>query len=59
MGWAIFDVEKFDGTGDYFLWKKKMRVIMMQIKVDAALNKELELPATINVYEKKKMFKSA
>ena len=56
MGGTIFDIEKFNGTGDYCLWKKKIRAIMMQLKVDLALDEKLEFPATMTSYEKSEMF---
>ncbi|KAL5576923.1 hypothetical protein UlMin_018622 [Ulmus minor] len=59
MRGTIFDIEKFDGTGDYFLWKKKIRAIMMQLKVDLALDEKPEFPATMTSYEKSEMFKTA
>ncbi|KAL5557712.1 hypothetical protein UlMin_033923 [Ulmus minor] len=59
MGGVIFDIEKFDGTGDFCLWKKTMKAIMMQLKVDAALDKNPELPANMKSYEKSEMFKTA
>ncbi|KAL5553493.1 hypothetical protein UlMin_040894 [Ulmus minor] len=59
MGGAIFDIEKFDGTGDFCLWKKKMKAIMMQLKFDAALEEHLELPATMTSFEKGELFKTA
>ncbi|KAL5549681.1 hypothetical protein UlMin_004912 [Ulmus minor] len=59
MGGAIFDIEKFDGTGDFCLWKKKMKAIMMQLKVDVALDDKPELPTTMTSYEKSEIFKTA
>ena len=59
MGGTIFDIEKFDGTGDFCLWKKKMKAIMMQLKVDAVLDENPELSATMTAYEKSEMFKIA
>ncbi|KAL5564372.1 hypothetical protein UlMin_027536 [Ulmus minor] len=59
MGGTIFDIEKFGGTGDYCLWKKKLRAIMMQLKVDMALAEKPELPATMTRFEKSEMFKTA
>ena len=53
MGGAIFDIERFDGNGDYFLWKQKLKAILMQQKVDLALEEKPEFPATMTTYEKK------
>ncbi|KAL5565715.1 hypothetical protein UlMin_028879 [Ulmus minor] len=59
MGGAIFDIEKFNGIGDFCMWKKKMKAVMMQLKVDAALDENPELPATMTSYENSEMFKIA
>ncbi|KAL5573068.1 hypothetical protein UlMin_022665 [Ulmus minor] len=58
MGGTIFDIETFDGTGDYCLWKKKIKAIMMQLKVDVALDEKPEFPATMTSYEKSEIFKT-
>ncbi|GKC40643.1 retrovirus-related pol polyprotein from transposon TNT 1-94 [Tanacetum coccineum] len=34
---AKFDVEKFDGTGDFGLWRIKMRALLIQHRCEAAL----------------------
>ena len=34
-----FEVEVFNGKGDYLLWKKKMRVVLVQQKVAKAIDK--------------------
>ncbi|KAL5574149.1 hypothetical protein UlMin_023746 [Ulmus minor] len=59
MGGAIFDIKKFDGTGDFCLWKKTMKAIMMQLKVNSTLEEHPELPATMTSFEKGEMFKTA
>ncbi|KAL5581222.1 hypothetical protein UlMin_013664 [Ulmus minor] len=59
MGGAIFDIERFDGNGDYFLWKQKLKAILMQQKVDLALEEKPEFPATMTTYEKNEIFKTA
>ena len=41
MGGATFEFENFDGTSDFFLWKQKMRTVLMQQKVDKLLSKNL------------------
>ena len=59
MGETIFDIKKFDGTSDYCLWKKKLRAIMMQLKVDMTLDEKPELPGTMTGFENSEMFKTA
>ncbi|GKC81665.1 hypothetical protein Tco_1137382, partial [Tanacetum coccineum] len=34
---AKFDIKKFDGTGDFGLWRIKMRVLLIQHGCEAAL----------------------
>nr|GEZ99819.1 zinc finger, CCHC-type [Tanacetum cinerariifolium] len=34
---AKFDIEKFNGTGDYGLWRIKMRALLIQHRCEAAL----------------------
>ena len=59
MEGEIFDIEKFDGIGDFWLWKKNMKAIMIQLKIDVALDENLEFLATMTSYEKSEMFKTA
>nr|GEV23808.1 copia LTR rider [Tanacetum cinerariifolium] len=40
MTGAKFDIEKFDGTGDFRLWRVKMRALLIQHQVKAELNKK-------------------
>ncbi len=37
MGNFNLDVDKFDGTGDYQLWKKKMKVVLIERDLYAAI----------------------
>lgn len=37
MGTTKFELEKFDGSGDFELWRKKLRAISIQQKVAKAL----------------------
>ncbi|GKC09386.1 hypothetical protein Tco_1000996, partial [Tanacetum coccineum] len=37
MTGAKFDIEKFDGTGDFGLWRIKMRALLIQHGCEAAL----------------------
>ncbi|KAL5567130.1 hypothetical protein UlMin_030294 [Ulmus minor] len=59
MGGTIFDIEKFDGTSNYFLWKKKLKAIGMQLKVDVALEEKPKLHVTMTTFERSEMFKTA
>ena len=37
-----FDLEKFDGTGDFSLWKEKMQAILIYQRLDSALEETIE-----------------
>lgn len=58
MGGAIFKIERFDGNGDYFLWKQKLKAILMQQKVDLALEEKPQFPDTMTTLEKNEVFKT-
>ena len=45
-----FIVEKFDGKGDFALWKLKIKAILMQQKVDLAIGEEFYFPASITEF---------
>ncbi|GJW65125.1 hypothetical protein Tco_0117009 [Tanacetum coccineum] len=53
MTGAKFDIEKFDGTGDFGLWRIKMRALLIQHGCEAALevlpgDMEAEAKAELN-----------
>ena len=37
-----FDLEKFDGSGDFSLWKEKMMAVLIYQKLDSALEEGTE-----------------
>nr|GEU73717.1 retrovirus-related Pol polyprotein from transposon TNT 1-94 [Tanacetum cinerariifolium] len=41
MTGAKFDIKKFDGTGDFRLWRIKMRALLIQHRCEAALEREV------------------
>nr|GEV60523.1 retrovirus-related Pol polyprotein from transposon TNT 1-94 [Tanacetum cinerariifolium] len=49
MTGAKFDIEKFDGTGDFELWRVKMRALLIQHRCEAALE---VLPADMKAQTK-------
>nr|GEU59320.1 retrovirus-related Pol polyprotein from transposon TNT 1-94 [Tanacetum cinerariifolium] len=51
-----FDIEKFDGTGDFGLWRVKMRVLLIQHRCEAALE---VLPAEMEAQTKAELNKKA
>ncbi|MDO7987387.1 hypothetical protein OC713_02560 [Sweet potato little leaf phytoplasma] len=52
---ARFEVEKFDGKGDFSLWKKKMKTVLVQQKVAITLADPKEYPEDIKPKEKKEI----
>ena len=42
MGSTRFDLEKFNGENDFYLWSLKMRAILIQQGLDSALDDEEE-----------------
>ncbi|GJR85812.1 retrovirus-related pol polyprotein from transposon TNT 1-94 [Tanacetum coccineum] len=53
---AKFDIEKFDGTGDFGLWRIKMRALLIQHGCEAALE---VLPADMEAEAKAELNKKA
>jgi len=49
-----FEVVKFDGKGDFELWRKNIKALLVQQKVAKILD-EKDLPPTITAAEKKDM----
>ncbi|GJZ92742.1 retrovirus-related pol polyprotein from transposon TNT 1-94 [Tanacetum coccineum] len=53
---AKFDIEKFNGTGDFGLWRIKMRVLLIQHRCEATLE---VLPADMEAQMKAELNKKA
>ncbi|GKC00712.1 hypothetical protein Tco_0986848 [Tanacetum coccineum] len=56
MTGAKFDIEKFNGTGDFGLWRIKMRALLIQHGCEAALE---VLPTDMDVQAKAELNKKA
>nr|GFA47166.1 retrovirus-related Pol polyprotein from transposon TNT 1-94 [Tanacetum cinerariifolium] len=56
MTGAKFNIEKFDGTGDFGLWRVKMRALLIQHRCEAALE---VLPADMEAQTKAELNKKA
>ena len=37
-----FDLERFDGSGDFSLWREKMMAVLIYQKLDGALEEKIE-----------------
>ncbi|GKE69891.1 hypothetical protein Tco_1527963 [Tanacetum coccineum] len=56
MTGAKFDIEKFDGTGDFRLWRIKMRALLIQHGCESALE---VLPEDMEAQAKAELNKKA
>jgi len=54
-----FDIEKFNGSNDFSLWKVKMKAVLVHQGCAAALDGEDRLPETLTEDEKKEMLEKA
>ncbi|KAL5541128.1 hypothetical protein UlMin_043414 [Ulmus minor] len=59
MGSTRVELEKFNGKGDFSLWRRKMRVILVQQKCARALGGEKDLPEKLSQEKKKDMMELA
>ena len=55
MAIARVEIEKFDGKGDFALWKAKIKVLLGQQKSHKALFDPSELPTTLTTVQKEEM----
>ncbi|KAL5559095.1 hypothetical protein UlMin_035306 [Ulmus minor] len=55
MGSTNVELEKFNGKGDFSLWRRKMRAILVQHKCTRALGGEKDLPEKLSQEEKEDM----
>lgn len=54
-----FQIEKFDGKGDFSLWKKKMTALLVQQKVAKAIEAEPTYPEDMAETQKQEMLEIA
>lgn len=52
MSVARYEIEKFDGKGDFDLWKAKIKAILRQQKAIKAIQDPSTLPTTMIADEK-------
>ena len=55
MALARYDIKKFDGKGDFTLWKAKIKAIVDQQKTLKALKDPKKLPKTMTQEDKETM----
>ena len=54
-----FDIEKFNGSNDFTLWKLKMKAILVQQKCEEAIEGEEKLPVELTAAQKAEAVKRA
>ena len=59
MGSAKVEIEKFDGRGDFNMWRKKMKAILVKQKCAKALGGEKDLPETMLATDKQDLMECA
>lgn len=59
MGLTKVKIERFDGKGDFSLWRIRMRAILVQMKIAKALEVEKGFPETMSATEKNEAFEMA
>ena len=52
MGLSKVEIKKFDGKGNFSLWKKKMRAILVQQKCAKAIGDPVDFPEVMKSSEK-------
>ena len=52
MGSSKVEIEKFDGRGDFNIWRKKMKAILVQQKCAKALGGEKDLLENMSATDK-------
>ena len=52
MGLSKIDIENFDGKGDFSMWKKKMRAVLIQQKCAKAISDPSKFPEVMKSSKK-------
>jgi len=52
MGFAKVEIERFDGKGDFSLWRKRMKAVLVQMKIAKALEGDKGFPTTMSDADK-------
>ena len=55
MGSLKFELSLFDGLGDFSSWRKKMRALLVQYKLQMALQDPRTLGSSITDVQKKEL----
>ncbi|TXG70632.1 hypothetical protein EZV62_005567 [Acer yangbiense] len=54
-----FDIDKFDGTGDFGIWRRKVKALLSQQKILKAIEGPDKLPGTLSPEQKDDMLEMA
>ena len=59
MGSSKIEIEKFDGKGDFSMWKKKMKAVLVQQKYAKAISNPSKFPEVMKTSEKQEIMENA
>ena len=59
MGYSKIEIEKFDGKGDFSMWKKKMRAVLVQQKCAKAIGDPSEFPEMMKSFDNQGVLETA
>ena len=59
MGSSRIDIERFDGKGDFSIWKKKIKAVLVQQKCAKAISDPSEFPEVMKASEKQEIMENA
>ena len=54
-----FEIDKFDGSGDFGIWRRKVKALLSQQKILKAIEGPEKLPDTLTVEQKDDMLEMA
>ena len=55
MGITKMEIERFNGKGDFALWRQRMKAILVQMKISKAIDSEAKHAESVTDEEKAEM----
>ncbi|BBN20345.1 hypothetical protein MPTK1_8g18390 [Marchantia polymorpha subsp. ruderalis] len=55
MGLAKMEIERFNGKGDFALWRQRMKAILVQMKISKTIDPEAKHAESITAEDKAEM----
>ncbi|BBN12132.1 hypothetical protein Mp_5g17630 [Marchantia polymorpha subsp. ruderalis] len=55
MGLAKMEIERFNGKGDFALWRQRMKAILVQMKISKAIDTEAKHAESVTAEDKVEM----